>query len=423
MSNKDKSNLLAEGKTKRIWGTDDWRVIVESKDDITAGDGAKHDVIIGKAGLANTTTSNVFHLLRACGIPVAFERQYSETEFIARKCNMIPYEVVVRRAAHGSFLKRHPNLKKGHVFPKLVLEFFLKTSQRKWQDHDLLVDDPLVVFQENQMLLYRPDVPISQQDSFLNLSDFPLKNCQLSVNQSAFCEIGEIALYTFLVLEKAWQILGRQLVDFKVEFGFSVGGGLVLADVIDNDSWRVIENGAHIDKQVYRDGGDINEVTAMYRLVAELTSRFVLPNQRIISFDVTQCYPPRFSNTAFEQATRKFLSGARVCHSIKESARACSEVSQLINEIPDSVVIVFADRHSGMAEILSSQVSVPVISVLTSPNKDYCLELPKQTPVATLLDADNARLLAFQMFAMRNPGIYAGLRMIQERNLCNVVEV
>ena len=87
-----------------------------------------------------------------------------------------------------------------------------------------------------------------------------------------------IALQTFLVLEKAWLREGKKLVDFKVEFGFDSGGTLLLADVIDNDSWRVVEDGAYIDKQLYRDGGNLDDVAATYRRVAEATSRFHRPD-------------------------------------------------------------------------------------------------------------------------------------------------
>src|SRR6185295_14985 len=91
-----------------------------------------------------------------------------------------------------------------------------------------------------------------------------------------------IARQAFLVLERAWSLEGGTLVDFKVEFGFDAKGNLLLADVIDNDSWRVIENGSYIDKQVYRDGGALDDVAAKYRQVAEITDRFRLPRQQII---------------------------------------------------------------------------------------------------------------------------------------------
>src|SRR5262245_46157799 len=114
------SGLVAEGKTKKIVALagNPELVTLVSKDDITAGDGAKHDIIPNKGKYANETTCNVFRLLKACGLPVAFERQDSPTSFIAPKCDMLPYEVVLRREAHGSYLKRYPYIAKGQLFPQ-----------------------------------------------------------------------------------------------------------------------------------------------------------------------------------------------------------------------------------------------------------------------------------------------------------------
>ncbi len=141
--------LIAEGKTKKILeaeGVGDGPdfCFVESKDDITAGDGAKHDIIRAKALLANTTTCNVFRLLKACGIPVAFVEQRGPARFVAHRCEMIPLEVVCRREAHGSFLKRKISLEKGTLFPRIVFELFLKTTGRKFCGLDLPWDDPLI---------------------------------------------------------------------------------------------------------------------------------------------------------------------------------------------------------------------------------------------------------------------------------------
>jgi phosphoribosylaminoimidazole-succinocarboxamide synthase len=80
--------LVTEGKTKKIHevtGKADLVTLV-AKDDITAGDGAKHDVIPDKGRLANETTCNVFRLLKACGLPVAFDHQDSATSFVTRSC-------------------------------------------------------------------------------------------------------------------------------------------------------------------------------------------------------------------------------------------------------------------------------------------------------------------------------------------------
>jgi phosphoribosylaminoimidazole-succinocarboxamide synthase len=85
--------LVTEGKTKKIHllkGKTD-QVSVVAKDDITAGDGAKHDIIPDKGRLATATTSHVFRLLKACGVPVAFNEQDSAISFTAPKCEMLPY--------------------------------------------------------------------------------------------------------------------------------------------------------------------------------------------------------------------------------------------------------------------------------------------------------------------------------------------
>src|ERR1700682_5164122 len=143
--------LVAEGKTKKIHlvkGSSDL-VTVIAKDDITAGDGAKHDIIPDKGRLATATTSNVFRLLKACDLPVAFVDQDSATSFVAPKCEMLPYEVVVRREAHGSYLKRNPHFSKGQLFPQLIVEFFLKTKDRDWKGKPLVCDDPLLIYSKD----------------------------------------------------------------------------------------------------------------------------------------------------------------------------------------------------------------------------------------------------------------------------------
>ncbi len=275
---RQKGELLNEGKTKKIWTVegDPTLVIVENKDDLTAGDGAKHDVIVDKGALANATNSNVMRLLAACGLPVAFVEKIDDTHFLGKCCDMIAYEVVARREAHGSYVKRHPHVAKGTLFPCLEIEFYLKTSGKKWGEHDLPKDDPLIHFSKDgepqRAKLFRPDLPIADAEPFLILEDFPLDE-----NPDLRAKMEHLTRHAFLILERAWSILGRTLVDLKVEFGITPEGELLLADVIDNDSWRVMEEGNYIDKQRYRDGADLNAVTALYKHVAELTGRFDLP--------------------------------------------------------------------------------------------------------------------------------------------------
>lgn len=424
MNSMNTERLLAEGKTKKIWTTDKTgRVIVESKNDLTAGDGAKHDVIAGKAALSNRTNSNVFRLLGACGLPVAFIEELDETRFLAEHCAMIPYEVVVRREAHGSFLKRHPELSKGHLFPRLLLEFFLKTSDKRWKNFDLPKDDPFVRFDGEHASLYLPDQPIHQQTPFLTLEDFPLKQSPNDIEK-----IGEIALKTFLILEKAWQLVGRRLVDFKVELGINAKGALRLADMITNDEWRVLDNGNYIDKQLYRDGVDLNIISAKYRQVAELTGNFGLPRQKLILWRASESDDLKPFGEAIVSCGAKGVCEIKVvtCSLHKESVRAYEEINRLIQDTPDSVIIAYCGRSNGAGPTLSAQVSVPVITVPATwqefPEDVWSsLRTPSETPVATILDPRNAVLSALQILAMRNPQLYAELRFQQEKRLCNIV--
>src|SRR5262249_23624488 len=114
---------------------------------------------------------NVFRLLKACGLPVAFEEQDSATSFIAPKCSMLPYEVVIRREAHGSYLKRNPHFSRGQLFPRLIVEFFLKTKDKDWKGKPLVADDPLLLYskESGEMRLFNPAKPMHGQEPFLVL--------------------------------------------------------------------------------------------------------------------------------------------------------------------------------------------------------------------------------------------------------------
>src|SRR3990167_798096 len=108
-----KDKLIAGGKTKKLFQVKDSEHlgIFESKPDITALDNPSlTKQFAAKAAYATSTTCRVFELLREVGIPVAFQQQLSPTEFLVNRCNMIPLEVVARRLAVGSYLKRHPEL-------------------------------------------------------------------------------------------------------------------------------------------------------------------------------------------------------------------------------------------------------------------------------------------------------------------------
>jgi phosphoribosylaminoimidazole carboxylase/phosphoribosylaminoimidazole-succinocarboxamide synthase len=419
---------VAEGKTKRIYaaggGSD--LVTVISKDDITAGDGAKHDVIADKGRLANATTCNVFRLLKACGLPVAFERQDSPNSFVAPKCEMLPYEVVVRREAHGSYLKRNPHFAKGHLFPQLVVEFFLKTKDKNWNGKSLICDDPLMLYAkgDSQIRLFNPAKPIHGQEPFLVLAQTEVFS--QTEEWELFPEMRRIARHAFLALEKAWQLEGGTLVDLKVEFGFDTHGQLLLADVIDNDSWRVVESGAYIDKQVYRDGGALDDVAAKYRRVADITSRFQLPRQRIILWrgsesDKTQVFSEALGDLAE-------LMTVVTCSVHKQPVAAAGILERMAHEIPDSVVIAYIGRSNGAGPTLSAISTVPVITVPASvkefPSDVWSsLRAPSNVPVMTVLEPANAVLAAIQILSARNPRLYAHVRSEIENRTVNTIQI
>ncbi len=420
-------DLVIEGKTKKIFTTLDPNVCrVVAKDDITAGDGAKHDVIPDKGKLATQTTCNIFRLLKSCGVSVAFDTQIDPITFTAPQCKMLPYEVVVRREAHGSALKRSPHFTKGHYFSKLVVEFYLKTKDKNWKGKPLVADDPYMQYEDadQPIRLFNPANPLIGQDAFLTL--YPIEVFTHPEEWKFFPEMRHIARQAFLVLEKCWHLEGRTLVDYKVEFGVDTKGRLLLADVIDNDSWRVTEDGAYIDKQVYRDGGSLDTVAAKYKHVAELTGQFRLPRQRIILWRGSESD----KTDAFKEALGPLgdLMEVVTCSIHKEPVAGALKLNKMIQEVPDSVVIAFIGRSNGAGPVLSAQSTVPVITVPASV-RDFpddvwsSLRAPSKTPVMTVLEPSNAIMAALQILSARNPRIYAHLRSDIESRVTNVLAI
>eukprot|EP01132_Coremiostelium_polycephalum_P007735 gene7735-9513_t len=221
-------SFIASGKTKSIYklNKDDQYVLVESNSAITAGDGAKKDELPNKGVYSTTTTCNVFKVLQIAGINTHFIRQEKPNSFIAKKCSMIPLEVIVRRLATGSYLKRNTHVAEGTRFNPCLIEFTFK---------DDVQHDPLVT--EHDIL------------------EMNLTIGGVQVNLRLLSQIRHIANQAFEVLERAWQSIDVTLVDFKLEFGITTQGELILADVVDNDSWRIWPHGDKTqmkDKQVYR---------------------------------------------------------------------------------------------------------------------------------------------------------------------------
>jgi phosphoribosylaminoimidazole-succinocarboxamide synthase len=262
---------IAEGKTKIIW--EGGEVLIESKDDITAGDGAKHDLLEGKAVTANTTTCNVFELLESAGVKTHYRGRTDERTFRARRMNMIPLELVARRIATGSYLKRRPDVSEGTIFAQPVIEFFEKDDANH---------DPLVIFDlaSRRMLRYIASKPLNEGfTGEQSLDDTPFAD----LTGERMLTLIELTGQVFKVLEEAWAEQNVALVDLKIECGRdALTGELMVADVIDNDSWRIWPGGDKAqmkDKQVYRDlasadDKELGKIKQNYAWVAEATGKF-----------------------------------------------------------------------------------------------------------------------------------------------------
>jgi phosphoribosylaminoimidazole carboxylase PurE protein len=216
------------------------------------------------------------------------------------------------------------------------------------------------------------------------------------------------------------------MVDFKVEFGFDPKGRLLLADVIDNDSWRVIADGGYIDKQVYREGGALEDVAAKYRQVAETTSHFQLPRQRIILWRGSHSDQSEAFSDALGEL--KDMMTVVACSVHKEPVAAAGILHSMIQEVPDSVVIAYIGRSNGAGPMLSAMSTVPVITVPASA-KDFpedvwsSLRAPSSVPVMTVLEPANAVLAALQILSGRNPRVYAKIRGEIENRTVNTIQI
>jgi RNA polymerase sigma factor (sigma-70 family) len=267
-------HAIDEGKTKIIIEDGDGTVLIRSKDDITAGDGEKHDVIDGKAASSTTTTCNVFRLLADHGVPTHFVEQVDAVTFRARRVEMIPLELVARRIATGSFLDRYPDIADGTVFADLVFEVFEKDDANH---------DPLLGFDFANDLLRRY-VPNTLAAASLGAragdlaNEEPLSQSRFSAVTAELLErLRELTVRTFEIVEQAWAALGGTYFDFKIECGFDVEHGtLLVADVIDSDSGRLRFGDRDMSKQAYRDGSQsLPDIKKNFDEVARLTEQFV----------------------------------------------------------------------------------------------------------------------------------------------------
>jgi phosphoribosylaminoimidazole-succinocarboxamide synthase len=295
--------IITEGKTKRIVSTENPNeVLIETKDDLTGGDAAKKETISGISVHKTTQTTNAFALLAKAGIPSAYLRRESDNSFICEACDMLPLELVTRRYAWGSYLKRHPDLvstkEAPHRFSNIQAELFHKhavvvppllenaSQMEEGEARDAYLKDgtwkagvftdPYLETGTESWKLHNPKAPIQDSTSLLSIQPMMPKEELQSL-------IDEIMIPTFETLEKAWagiKVDGQPvaLVDMKIEVGRRRRDGqIVLADVIDNDSWRIWPGSdpkRQLDKQCFREDAALSTVANNYELVSRLTESF-----------------------------------------------------------------------------------------------------------------------------------------------------
>ena len=298
--------VIIEGKTKRIVaGPRKGTVLMETKDELTGGDAAKRATIEGIARHKTTQCANVFSLLNQQGIPTAFLEQHDDTTLLTYECDMLPIELVMRRYAWGSFLQREPQYKQASGVPfrfdEIRCELFHKHAvimppnverpvqmdegaarERFLKDGvwaDGVYTDPYIHIVEgaSTWALHSAKVSFKAGQALMDIEPI------LSAEEVASIK-HDLMLPCFQALEEALSHVETQhgpivLADIKIEAGRrKIDGKLVIADVIDNDSWRIWPGGdpsRQLDKQNFRDGHPLSEVSDNYALVAELTRAFL----------------------------------------------------------------------------------------------------------------------------------------------------
>lgn len=256
----DALEKIAEGKTKIIYTNpeNEKTVYMVFKDDITAGDGAKHDVIEGKALVDWRTNRDIFEFLNWKGVRTHYIESPQEKVSLVKKLDFkINLEVVTRRVAAGSILK-WGNVEEGSWYDPLITQFHYKDDPL----HDPMLDDDYV--------------------------DYIIR---AKGGGEVYADMRRINAEVFEHLEKGFAHFGIQLVDFKLEYGL-IDGKATLIDEITGGSFRLwpyahenpnlnqpnvlgeLDPSGRLDKDTYRKGEALDQVQSKFGRIAEITAGF-----------------------------------------------------------------------------------------------------------------------------------------------------
>jgi phosphoribosylaminoimidazole-succinocarboxamide synthase len=217
-----KTNLLYEGKAKKIWETENKDLLIsEFKDDLTAFNGEKKSSEAGKGALNNKISTELFKLLNSKGVNTHFENMIDDNHMLHKRADVIMIEVIVRNIATGS-LSKNLGIEDGKVLPFVLVEFDYKNDE---------LGDPKLN---------------DQHCLILELVD---NTDELDTLRMMAREINDI-------LKPYFAQKGLNLVDFKLEFGKDKDGNIMLVDEISPDNCRFwdIETGEKMDKDRFRQG-------------------------------------------------------------------------------------------------------------------------------------------------------------------------
>ncbi len=217
-----KTELLYEGKAKRVWATQDTHFLIsEFKDDLTAFNGEMKSSEEGKGALNNKISTELFKLLNLHKIPTHFVEMIDDNHMLHKACDVILIEVIVRNIATGS-LSRNLGIEEGRILPFALVEFDYK--------NDALGDPKLN----------------DQHALILGLVEY----------QDELDKLRRMARQINDILKPYFFIKGLKLVDFKLEFGRDREGNIILIDEISPDNCRFwdVESGESMDKDRFRKG-------------------------------------------------------------------------------------------------------------------------------------------------------------------------
>lgn len=235
----EKTVQMYEGKAKKVFATDDENLcIVSYKDDATANNGLKKGTIMGKGVINNRVTNYLMKLVESKGVPTHFVEEINDRETVVKKVSIVPLEVIVRNIAAGSLAKRL-GLEEGTKLKRTVLEYCYK---------DDALGDPMV-------------------------NEYHILAMEYATKE----ELDLIAKYSFMVNDILTEYLkdaNIELIDFKLEFGKTADGTIVLADEISPDTCRFWDSVTKekLDKDRFRrDMGGVEDAyqEVMKRLLGE----------------------------------------------------------------------------------------------------------------------------------------------------------